>query len=90
MRSPASLDWIRISDVIRTAATDSTTRVSRKALLNRWPTRQEFLRDAVVFALCYQDVPVSEQVDPNELERRQGKCYWLKPSGPWLTTSMAH
>ena len=69
LRFPASLDWIRISDVIRTAATDSQTRVSRKALLNRWPTRQEFLRDAIVFAMCYQDVPPTEQVDPGELRK---------------------
>lgn len=68
LRFPASLDWIRISDVIRAAARDTETRVSRKALLNRWPTRQEFLRDAIVFAMCYRDVPPSEQVDPNALE----------------------
>src|ERR1700678_877461 len=46
IKFPAALDWLRTEDVIRLAATEGTTGVSRKAFFNRWPTRDEFLPDA--------------------------------------------
>jgi AcrR family transcriptional regulator len=54
---PAALDWLRTEDVIRTAAADGSAGASRKAFFNRWPTREEFLPDAVVYALVYDEVP---------------------------------
>jgi AcrR family transcriptional regulator len=69
IRFPAALDWLRTEDVIRLAATGGSTGVSRKAFFNRWPTRDEFLPDALVFALVYDEVPddpkdVAKQMPP--------------------------
>jgi hypothetical protein len=69
IRFPAALDWLRTEDVIRLAAAESSSGVSRKAFFNRWPTRDEFLPDALVFALVYDEVPedpkdVAKQMPP--------------------------
>jgi hypothetical protein len=47
VRFPAALDWLRTDDVIR------LTRIpgGRREFFNRWPTRDEFVPDAVVYAL---------------------------------------
>ncbi len=66
IRFPAALDWLRTEDVIRFAAADGKTGVSRKAFFNRWPTREEFLPDALVYALVYDEVPE----DPKEQARQ--------------------
>ncbi len=66
IRFPAALDWLRTEDVIRLAATDGADGASRKAFFNRWPTRQEFLPDALVYALVYEEIPE----DPKEQARR--------------------
>src|SRR5258708_19553366 len=63
IRFPAALDWLRTEDVIRLAATAGKAGASRKAFFNRWPTREEFLPDALVYALVYDEVPE----DPKEL-----------------------
>ncbi|HUC57195.1 MAG TPA: hypothetical protein VMA95_07325 [Streptosporangiaceae bacterium] len=57
IRFPAALDWLRTEDVIRLAAAEGSSGVSRKAFFNRWATRDEFLPDALVFALVYDEVP---------------------------------
>jgi AcrR family transcriptional regulator len=57
IRFPAALEWLRTEDVIRTAAAEGSAGASRKAFFNRWPTREEFLPDAVVYALVYDQVP---------------------------------
>jgi len=57
IRFPAALEWLRTEDVIRTAAAMASAGASRKAFFNRWPTREEFLPDAVVYALVYDEVP---------------------------------
>jgi len=66
IRFPAALDWLRTEDVIRLAAAEGSTGVSRKAFFNRWPTRDEFLPDALVFALVYDEVPE----DPKDVARQ--------------------
>lgn len=66
IRFPAALDWLRTEDVIRLAAVDGTSGVSRKAFFNRWPTRDEFLPDALVYALVYDEVPV----DPKDMAKQ--------------------
>lgn len=56
IRFPAALEWMRIEDVIRvTRAQDQAG--SKKAFTNRWPTRDEFIRDALVYAILYRDWP---------------------------------
>ena len=54
---PAALDWLRTEDVIRLAAASSTSGVSRKAFFNRWPTRDEFLPEALIYALVHDEMP---------------------------------
>ncbi len=51
---PAALDWLRIEDVLR-ELTESGTPESRKAFRNRWPSKEEYIRDLVVHALLYRD-----------------------------------
>jgi AcrR family transcriptional regulator len=66
IRFPAALDWLRTEDVIRLAGAEGRAGVSRKAFFNRWPTRDEFLPDAIVYALVYDDVPD----DPKDLAKQ--------------------
>lgn len=66
IRFPAALDWLRTEDVIRFAAEPGGAGVSRKAFFNRWPTREEFLPDALVYALVYDEVAEN----PNEQGRQ--------------------
>jgi hypothetical protein len=66
IRFPAALDWLRTEDVIRFAAAPGEPGLSRKAFFNRWPTRDEFLPDALVYALVYDEVPEP----PNEQGRQ--------------------
>ena len=66
IRFPAAFDWLRTEDVIRLAAAEGSTGVSRKAFFNRWPTRDEFLPDVLVFALVYDEVPE----DPKDVAKK--------------------
>lgn len=66
IRFPAALDWLRTEDVIRLAAADGAVGASRKAFFNRWPARQDFLPDAVVYALVHDEIPE----DPKEQARQ--------------------
>ena len=63
---PAALDWLRTEDVIRSAAMPGEAGLSRKAFFNRWATREEFLRDALVYAMVYDEGPEP----PNERGRQ--------------------
>lgn len=54
IRFPAALDWLRTEDVIRLAATAGEDGTSRKAFFNRWPTREAFLPDALIYALAHE------------------------------------
>jgi AcrR family transcriptional regulator len=42
---PAALDWLHIDDVVQKAG------LSKKAFTNRWPTRDDFLAEMVVYAV---------------------------------------
>ena len=63
---PAALEWLRTEDVIRLAAAESGAGASRHAFFNRWPTRDEFLPDALVYALVYDEQPE----DPKDQARQ--------------------
>lgn len=59
---PAALDWIRIEDVLRLAK-ESGQSASKRALINRWPSKDDFIRDAVIHALLYRDDPAGDPVE---------------------------
>jgi len=63
---PAALHWVRVDDVVHIAAASAGTGVSRKAFHNRWATKDEFVRDAVLYTLQYADDPA---VDPDTFVR---------------------
>lgn len=52
---PAALEWMRTEDVVRTAS-ERDEASSRKAFRNRWPTKDDFVSDAIVHALLYRDM----------------------------------
>ena len=53
---PAALEWMRIEDVIRVTRVQDEAG-SKKSFTNRWPTKDEFIRDALVYAILYRDWP---------------------------------
>ncbi|MGH3758025.1 hypothetical protein [Actinophytocola sp.] len=64
IRFPAALDWLRVEDVIRLAPSWGQG-ASRRAFFSRWPTRAEFLPDAVVYALLREyETPVVDPAAP--------------------------
>jgi hypothetical protein len=55
---PHALEWLRVEDVIRLAPTHAPG-AGRRAFFSRWPTRAEFLPDAVVYTLLREcETPV--------------------------------
>lgn len=58
IRFPGALEWLRTDDVIRLSPSWSGEAARRRAFFSRWPTRGDFLADAVVYALLReQDIP---------------------------------
>jgi hypothetical protein len=55
VRFPAVLDWLRVEDVIGLAPSWRQG-ASRRAFFSRWPTRAEFLPDAVIYTLLREEV----------------------------------
>lgn len=51
IRFPTALEWLRTEDIIRLTPLRGGEGASRRAFFSRWPTRDEFLPDAVVYAL---------------------------------------
>lgn len=62
MRFPTALEWLRTEDVIRLTPVRGGEGASRRAFFNRWPTRDDFLPEAVVYALLRE----YEADDPRE------------------------
>ncbi|MEU4194865.1 hypothetical protein AB0E69_23405 [Kribbella sp. NPDC026611] len=54
---PATLEWLRIEDVIRIAQTAQPEGASRKAFHNRWKSKEDFVNDAVIHTMLYRDAP---------------------------------
>lgn len=50
---PAPLEWIRIEDVLRIVG--GSAQAGRKAFYNRWPTKDDYIRDCFVHTLLYRD-----------------------------------
>jgi AcrR family transcriptional regulator len=68
IRFPAALDWLRTEDVIRLAnATEGASGTSRKSFFNRWPTREEFLSDALIYALVTEVAPGDPRQQAKEM-----------------------
>ena len=67
IRFPAALEWLNVEDVIRlTPARVPGT--SRRAFFSRWPTRAEFLPDAVVYAMLREyETPALDPAQPISL-----------------------
>ncbi len=55
---PTALDWLRTDDVIRLAPSWSGEAARRRAFFSRWPTRADFLADAVVYALLREQAEI--------------------------------
>jgi AcrR family transcriptional regulator len=72
---PAALDWLRTEDVIRMAAAEGSAGASRKAFFNRWRTREQFLPDALVYALAEEEV----DENPNEQARQVSEVAASEP-----------
>lgn len=66
---PATLEWLRTEDVIRLAVSSGKAGMSRKAFFNRWPTKEEFVKDALVYCLLFKDRPVEQVLNPSQLDR---------------------
>lgn len=58
VRFPTALDWLQTEDVIRLAGSWAGERAGRRAFFSRWPTRAEFLPDAVVYTLLREQDPL--------------------------------
>ncbi len=62
---PSALEWLRAEDVIRLSASWTGQGASRRAFFSRWPTRADFLPDAVVYTLLRDcEVPDLEPAAP--------------------------
>jgi len=55
IKFPAALDWLRIEDVLRVVETDESEVDGKRALRNRWPSKDEYVRDVVMYSLLYAD-----------------------------------
>lgn len=58
---PAALEWIRIEDVLRLVQASGRS-ASKRSMLNRWPTKDAFIRDAVIHAMLYRDDPAGDPI----------------------------
>lgn len=57
---PAALQWVRVDDVIRVAQESGATGISRKAFHNRWPTKDDYVKDAILHTMLYRDAPTAD------------------------------
>ncbi len=55
IRFPAALDWLRVEDVLRVVSADDEAGDSKRAFRNRWATKDDFIRDVVLYCLEYKD-----------------------------------
>ncbi len=87
IRFPAALEWLRTEDVIRLAASKGEEGASRKAFFNRWATKDDFVPDAVIYALLRDHVADSPQ---EHAEQASGELESAtSPSGVVVTVADA-
>lgn len=60
IKFPPALDWIRVEDVLALARSRSSAAASKKAFNNRWPSKDAFVRDAILHCMLYRDDPVHD------------------------------
>lgn len=65
---PTALDWLRTDDVIRLAPSWNGEAARRRAFFSRWPTRGDFVADAVVYALLREQPGIPEIPRPRDSE----------------------
>lgn len=82
IKFPVALEWIRLQDVLTLAQRTSRGAASKKAFSNRWPSKDEFIRDAVVHTMLYRDTP---DQDPVSLAPDLGDL----PSAPTFSAGVA-
>ncbi|WP_460528157.1 hypothetical protein [Flindersiella endophytica] len=56
-----------MDDVIRLAEESGTPGLSRKAFTNRWPHKDVFVNDAVVYSLLFRDKAADPVLEPSQL-----------------------
>jgi AcrR family transcriptional regulator len=61
---PTALDWLRTEDVIRLVPSWAGEAANQRAFFRRWPTRADFLSDAVVYALLRENDPPPHPLNP--------------------------
>ena len=59
---PAALDWIRIEDITRVLSGYQPT-ISKKAIVNRWGSKEELVHDAALHCILYRDRPAGGTPD---------------------------
>ncbi|MDX2972370.1 hypothetical protein [Kribbella solani] len=64
---PAALQWLRIEDVVKVAQGEHDSGVSQKALHNRWTTKDEFIKAAVIHTMLYRDDPAPDPTTAEHL-----------------------
>jgi len=95
IRFPAALDWLRTEDVIRLVARTGLPGASRSAFFNRWPTKDEFLADALVYTLLYEDEIGPDPGDPDVFLKQavgaaaHGVGTWLVQASEALLVELA-
>lgn len=64
IRFPTALDWLHVEDVIRLTPTWGQG-ANRRAFFSRWPTRAEFLPDAIAYTLLREhETPTLDPTAP--------------------------
>ncbi|GAB3410861.1 hypothetical protein GCM10027569_26860 [Flindersiella endophytica] len=69
LKFPANLEWLRTEDVLRLAAETGESGLSRTAFFNRWPTKDDFIRDAVIYAVAYHPEDRDPVFDSGQLDQ---------------------
>ena len=59
---PAALDWIRIEDITRVLSGYQPA-ISKKAIVNRWGSKEELVHDAALHCILYRDQPAGGTPD---------------------------
>jgi len=88
---PAALDWLRTDDVIRLAPKWSSGEAARRReFFSRWPTRTDFLADAVVYALLRSESARPEIPGPRRSQEATMSQHIADVTEELLTSLVQH